>query len=228
VGDVLSVRGPRNNFPLVEAAGYAFIAGGIGVTPLLPMIAEAERRGAPWTLVYGGRTRASMAFADELLSEHPAKVRILPHDQVGLLPLPRFAEEYAEGTAVYCCGPEGLIEAAEHTFGGCARHALHVERFSARPNEHPAPTDAFEVELRRTGSVVRVSADETILQAVLEAGVHAPQSCTEGICGTCEVAVLGGTPEHRDSLLSDDERAANQTMFICVSRSLTTRLAIDL
>jgi ferredoxin-NADP reductase len=208
VGDRLRVSEPRNTFPLVPASRYLFIAGGIGITPLLPMIAAVAAQGADWQLRYGGRTSASMAFLPEL-AQYGDRVRARP----GLLDLSDLDGE------VYCCGPEPLLAAVE---ARCA--TAHMERFTPRP----VSGDSFEVELARSGRVVPVPGDRSILSALLDAGVELLSSCQEGTCGTCETDVLAGTPEHHDSLLTDEERAAGETMMICVSRSAGGRLVLDL
>lgn len=228
-GDVVDVVGPRNNFALADAASYLFIAGGIGITPLLPMIEAAEARGSRWRLAYGGRTRSAMAFAGELLESHGSRVTFVPQDECGLLDLDGLLEAPPDDELVYCCGPEPLLSAVE--LGCSARpQALHVERFAARPREQPDPSTepTFEVELQRTGRTVTVPGGLTILEALEAAGIEAASSCREGICGTCETNVLDGLPDHRDSLLSEEERAANDTMMICVGRSRSSRLVLDL
>ena len=245
-GSRVRARGPRNHFPLEPAGGYLFIAGGIGITPILPMIAAAEAAGTPWTLTYGGRTRASMAFRDELRSRYPEQVRLQPQDEMGLLDLDALLGGPSAGRLVYCCGPEPLLAAVESRCAAWPDGALHVERFAPRaaqaspvPGEsagaaaagesaRPAAAGAFEVELAQSRMLVDVSAETSILRAVEAAGVQVLSSCTEGICGTCETAVLDGVPDHRDSLLTPAERAAGDTMMICVSRSVTPRLVLDL
>jgi ferredoxin-NADP reductase len=232
-GCAVRARGPRNHFALEPAGRYLFIAGGIGITPILPMLAAAEAAGTPWTLTYGGRTRASMAFRDELRSRYGDRVVLQPQDELGLLDLDELLGEPSAGTLVYCCGPEPLLAAVESRCARWPEGALHVERFAPRPAElepagPAAAAEAFEVELARSGMLIRVSAETSILRAVEAAGVQVLSSCTEGICGTCETAVLGGVPDHRDSLLTPAERAAGDTMMICVSRSATPRLVLDL
>ncbi|MBM7367395.1 PDR/VanB family oxidoreductase [Gordonia hydrophobica] len=227
VGAEIVTGGPRNNFDFVDAPSYLFVAGGIGITPLLPMIAAADRAGRPWRLLYGGRTRASMAFADELARAHPDAVTLAPADEVGLLDLDSALSEVDAGGEVYCCGPEPLLLAIEEQ---SRRHEvpLHVERFSPKAISADAVDTAFEVELAQSGQTLTVAADESILSAVLDAGVDADFSCREGTCGTCEVAVLGGEIDHRDSVLDEDEAAAGDVMMICVSRCRSARLVIDL
>ncbi|MGW0988297.1 PDR/VanB family oxidoreductase [Streptomyces sp. NPDC002486] len=222
-GAKVRVRGPRNNFRLEPAPRYRFVAGGIGITPILPMLAAAEAAGADWTLLYGGRSRGSLAFAEEL-ARYGDRVTIAPEDESGLLDLPSVLDDVPEGTLVYCCGPGPLLDAVE---ARCPSGALRVERFQPKEQETGAAT-AFEVELARSGTRITVAPDVSVLDAVRAAGAEVLYSCTEGTCGTCETDVLGGEPDHRDSVLTDDERAAGETMMICVSRCLGKRLVLDL
>ncbi|HJP77690.1 MAG TPA: PDR/VanB family oxidoreductase [Pseudonocardiaceae bacterium] len=222
VGDRVRVRGPRNHFPLVEAASYRFVAGGIGITPIRPMIAEAAARGADWRLLYGGRTAASMAFAAEL-AELGERVRLRPQDEHGLLDLKAELAGLDDDTAVYCCGPEPLLAAVAELV---PPELLHVERFA--PVAVDRPDTAFDVQLNRSGRTVRVAPGRSVLESIEAAGVPVLFSCREGTCGTCETEVLDGEPDHRDSLLTERERAAGDTMLICVSRALGPRLVLDL
>jgi ferredoxin-NADP reductase len=226
-GDVVGVRGPRNNFPLATAARYLFIGGGIGITPLLPMIGAAEAAGADWSLVYGGRQRSSMAFLDEL-ARYGDRVSVCPQDETGLLDLDGLLGTPREDTAVYCCGPEPLLTAVEQRCAAWPHGTLHVERFAPRPQAAPSRSDAFEIVLAQSELTLEVPPERSILSVVEEAGIPVLSSCAEGTCGTCETAVLDGIPEHRDSVLDDDERAANDCMMICVSRACTARLVLDL
>ncbi|HEV7628575.1 MAG TPA: PDR/VanB family oxidoreductase [Streptomyces sp.] len=231
VGSTLRARGPRNHFALVDAPRYLFIAGGIGITPILPMIAEADKRGADWQLLYGGRARSSMAFTESLTRSWPSLVRLCPQDESGLLDLDALLAVPCPDTAVYCCGPEPLLNAVEERCASWPPGALHTERFAPRPageRGSSGPSAAFEVELAQSGKVLAVPADRSVLEVVEEAGVAVLSSCREGTCGTCETGVLEGVPEHRDSLLTDDERAAGDVMFICVSRCGEGRLVLDL
>ncbi|MFF3201662.1 PDR/VanB family oxidoreductase [Streptomyces sp. NPDC002962] len=222
-GDKIRVRGPRNHFALRPAARYRFVAGGIGITPILPMLAAAEAAGAEWSLLYGGRTRGSMAFAGEL-ARYGDRVTVAPQDETGLLDLGSVLDALPEGTLVYCCGPGPLLDAVEER---CPADALHVERFQAR--EQPVGEEAeFEVELAQSGRTLTVAAGVSVLDTVRAAGVEVLYSCTEGTCGTCETDVLDGTPEHRDSVLSPQEREAGETMMICVSRCRGRKLVLDL
>jgi ferredoxin-NADP reductase len=222
-GERLRVRGPRNHFALVDSPRYLFIAGGIGITPLVPMIAAAQAGGAQWRLVYGGRTRASMAFADELRERYGSRVVVNPQDESGLLDLDTLFGETEPGTAVYCCGPEPLLNAVEER---CPAGTLHLERFT--PKADTGPRAVFEVELARSGRTLTVPAGKSILEVVEDSGVMVLSSCREGTCGTCETGVLDGVPDHRDSVLTAGEQAVGDAMMICVSRSCDARLVLDL
>jgi tetrachlorobenzoquinone reductase len=228
VGRELVVRGPRNRFPLVEAPSYLLLAGGIGVTPIVAIARELHRRGRPFRLVYGARTTGAMAFREELqaLGEH---VTLVAEDLVGR---PDFAGELdasPPGAAVYCCGPEPMIAVAQKL---CEERGLdfHFERFAGSGTVEALRADdgSFELELRRSGILLVVPPDRTALDMVREVVPSHPYSCTEGECGSCEVRVLGGEIDHRDEVLSDEERAENSSMMICVSRARSPRIVIDL
>ena len=223
VGDKVRVRGPRNHFALHPAPRYRFIAGGIGITPILPMLAAAEAAGAEWTLLYGGRSRRSMAFTEEL-EPYGDRVTIAPQDETGLLDLASILDDVPDGTLVYCCGPGPLLDAVEER---CPSRALHVERF--QPKEQPVGEDGeFEVELAQSGLTLTVTPGVSVLDTVRAAGIEVLYSCTEGTCGTCETDVLDGTPDHRDSVLTREEQESGETMMICVSRCRGKRLVLDL
>lgn len=224
VGDLMNIQGPRNNFPLISGSAYLFIAGGIGITAMLAMASEAAASDANWQLIYGGRSRAAMAFINEARALDPDRVELVPQDECGLPDLDATISCQAPGTAVYCCGPEPLIRAVEDRIQTRPELSLHIERFAPAV---PAGGAAFQVELRRTGTVVDVAADQTILQAVRNVLPTVPSGCEQGICGACRTTVLAGEPDHRDTLLSDTERADRQ-ILICVSRTTSSRLTLDL
>lgn len=228
VGDQVGVGGPRNNFPLVPAPRYLFIAGGIGITPLIPMMAQADLMGIEWTLLYGGRSRSSMGFLDELAT-YGDRVVIAPQDEVGLLDLPTWLDGAAsDDTKVYVCGPEPLLAAAERLCTSWPLGKLRTERFVPKEQSAPVRTEPFDVELARSAVTVTVTPDGSVLDAVQQAGINVLSSCREGTCGTCETTVLAGQPDHRDSILDDTERDSADCMFICVSRSCSDRLVLDL
>ena len=225
-GMAVWITGPRNHFELIHADRYLLIAGGIGITPLLPIAAELDRRAVSWTLVYAGRSRARMAFLDEL-GRFGGKVVLHPTDALGRPDLAALLAAHAgPGTVVYCCGPVGLTETAA---GLCEALGvpLRVERFAGQ-RSGPRPDDQpFEMLLARGGRSVPVAADETALDALHDAGYSVPSACREGTCGTCELRVLSGTVDHRDVLLTAGQRAAGNRMLPCVSRAVD-RLVVDL
>jgi ferredoxin-NADP reductase len=227
-GSIIRVRGPRNHFPLVASDRYLFVAGGIGITPMLPMIAEANAAGSDWRLLYGGRERASMAFLDEL-AQYGGRVTIVPQDEEGMLDLESVLGTPQPDTLIYCCGPEGLLHAVEKFCEKWPSGTLHIERFAAKPQEPTTEADSsFELVLQRSGLTVQVPPDKSVLAVIREAGVSVLASCLEGICGTCETEVIDGDVDHRDSVLNEDERASNEYMMVCVSRCRSPRLTLDL
>jgi ferredoxin-NADP reductase len=224
----VEVRGPRNHFGLESAESYLFIAGGIGITPMLPMIALAQRSGASWILHYGGRTRSTMAFVAELVDAYGDRVVVHPQDEQGLLNLDEILASPTSGTLIYSCGPEPLLKAVEAKCASLPAVTLHVERFAPKEVGAPVRAGEFEIELASTGTVLVVGPDQSILDVVEAAGIEVLSSCSEGTCGTCEVRILAGVPEHRDSVFSEAERLENTSMFICVSRAITPRIVLDL
>lgn len=218
-GRAIEVSEPRNNFPLVTAPGYLFLAGGIGITAVLPMFRAVSRAGRPASLVYVGRTAAAMPFAGGLHSAHGDRVTVIATERGARPSLPALAAGLRPGTAVYCCGPGPMLDAAEAAFPA---DRLHVERFRpARRSFQPAA--AFDAVCRRSGQTVRVAADESLLDTLVHHGYPVPSGCREGVCGTCEITVLDGEPEHRD-----DVGAPPGRMYPCVSRALSPRLILNL
>ncbi|WP_406865297.1 PDR/VanB family oxidoreductase [Streptomyces sp. HUAS MG47] len=219
-GVELEIRGPRNRFPLVDASSYVFVAGGIGITPVLSMVRAAAAAGADWRLLYCGRSRATMPYLDEVERLGADRTTVCAEDESGLPDLGFLADVPAE-TEVYCCGPDGLMDAV-----GAALpegRTPRLERFSAAAT---AGGTAFEVELRRSGRTVKVPADRSVLAAVREEIPDVSYSCEQGFCGTCQQRVLAGEVDHRDELLTDAER--DDSMLICVSRCAGERLVLDL
>ncbi|MEU8999364.1 PDR/VanB family oxidoreductase [Streptomyces caniferus] len=230
-GAVVEVRGPRNRFPLRDSPAYVFLAGGIGITPILPMVRQAERTGVPWRLVYAGRSRASMPFlaeVEKLAGAGADRVTVVAEDEDGRPDLAAVLAAAPPYAAVYCCGPEPLRDAVAALLptvtGGLT---LYTERFAPAA---PAPAGGnapFEVELRRTGRTVSVPADTSVLRAIrAQALPDLPYSCERGFCGTCQQRVLAGEVDHRDDLLTDAERA--DSLLICVSRARGGNLVLDL
>ena len=227
-GTEVLARGPRNHFALEPAARYLFVAGGIGVTPIVPMIGQAERVGAQWELHYGGRNISSMAFREEVRVLGGDRVTLTPQDTHGLLDLPSVLAEPRGDTLVYACGPEPLLDAVTELTASWPEGSLHVERFTPKTLDPPDDDGAFEVEFVQTGVTVTVPPGLSILDVAREAGVDAPSSCEEGTCGTCETVIVSGVAEHRDSLLTPAEQAANDTMMVCVSRAACPKLVLDM
>jgi ferredoxin-NADP reductase len=226
----LGTHGPRNAFPLT-LPGYGspahrlhFVAGGIGITPILPMLALAQRLDVPWTMTYAGRSHASLPFLDEVAA-YGDRVRVHTDDIEGIPAAGDLLGECPDGTTVYACGPAPMLAAVRSALVGRAQVELHFERFAAPPVIDGTP---FSVSVASTGAVVQVAADETLLSALSRAGVQTAYSCRQGFCGTCRTRVLGGTVDHRDTLLTDPERAGGM-MLTCVSRAAEgQRLTLDL
>lgn len=230
-GQTLRLAGPRTHFAFAPEAGVPVIllAAGIGVTPLIPMAAEAAAAGIDYQLHYSGH-EGRMAFLPELAAAHAE--RLVPHvsERDGRVDLDALLAEAAAahpGTRVYCCGPAGFIDAAERA-AAAAGLDFHTERFEAETLTAPLWPEPFEVELAMSGLTVTVPPDRSILDVVEEEGVFVLSSCHEGTCGTCETPVLEGELDHRDSILTPQERARGDVMFICVSRANCPRLVLDL
>lgn len=230
----LRVSSPKNHFALVpDADRYLLIAGGIGITPIKAMVQHLAAQGNEWELHYGGRSLASMAYREQLQELGGDLVAIHPQDTHGLLDLAGILAEADSGTVVYCCGPTPLLDAVAVAVENSPARELHVERFAA-PSTTPVDADAeqgeetFIVELAATGGEVEVGPDQSIMAAVRARGIDVLSSCEDGYCGTCETRVLGGIPLHRDTVLTPSEQDSNETMMICVGRSCSKRLILDL
>ena len=226
-GTTLWAGPPVNHFPLRDAEHVVFVAGGIGITPFLPMIGALERAGRSWELHYAGRRPDSMAFAGELELWHGSRVHLYPKSEGGRLALGSILRQRPAGTAIYACGPARLLDEIENRCRAAGIKA-HMERFAAPARNDTdldgEPESAFEVHLARTGTTIVVEPGTSILDAAEAAGADVFGSCLEGICGTCETRVLEGTPDHRDSVL---DGAPGDTMMICVSRCRGPRLVLD-
>jgi ferredoxin-NADP reductase len=226
-GELLTISAPRNNFPLVAAARYLFVAGGIGITPLIPMMRTASVQNRPWTLLYCNRRTEDAPFLAEIkalggdvsLHSSEAGTRLDVAQRLGPV---------QPDTAVYCCGPERLMTAVEEATAAWPEGSVHFEWFAPRSRPAGETGGAFEVVCQRSGLTLMVPPNKSILTVLTEAGIDHPRSCEQGICSTCEVGVISGEVDHRDSILSSAERAANQTMMICVSRAKGARLILDL
>ncbi|GJF10311.1 ferredoxin [Mycolicibacterium cyprinidarum] len=229
-GATVYTHGPRNAFPLT-VPGYGsptrrlrFIAGGIGITPILPMLDLARRLRVDWSMVYTGRTPDSLPFIDEVAA-FGANVEIRTDDTCGLPTATELLGQCSEGTAVYACGPAPMLTAIRAALVGRDDVELHFERFAAAPVVDGRP---FQATATSSGEPIDVGAEETLLAALRRAGVNAPYSCQQGFCGTCRTRVLAGEVDHRDTLLTEPERAAGM-MLTCVSRAAReSSLTLDL
>lgn len=219
-GATVTTHGPRNAFPLIvpgsgsPARRLRFIAGGIGITPILPMLGLARRVGADWSMVYTGRSIDSIPFTGEL-ERFGDRVRIRTDDHHGVPSADDLLGDCPDGTAVYACGPAPMLSLITDRLRGRNKVELHVERFAAPPVVGGAE---FAVTVDSSGAQITVGPAETLLAALLRAGIAAPYSCRQGFCGTCRTRVLRGAVQHRDTLLTDPERADGM-MLTCVSRA---------
>lgn len=231
-GDRIQIGSPRNNFPLDETASHSiFIAGGIGITPIFAMVHRLAELGHPWTLFHCTRTPDRTPFVTELLdlAVRSNGTLIHVHDGIpGIRPLDVEAVVEAAGpeTHFYCCGPKPLMAAFERATAHLPPDRVHVEHFSNDAVQ--ADGAEFDLICARSGLTVTVPAGRSILETLEAQGLAPLCSCREGICGTCETAVLAGEPDHRDLVLSPDERARNSTMMICVSRAKGPSLTLDI
>ena len=225
-GDLLSISAPRNHFPLVEAVSYLFIAGGIGITPLIPMMRQACANGRPWMLLYCNRRTEDAPFLAEIKTLG-GEISLHASESGTRLDVAQRLATVQKSTLVYCCGPERLMTAVEQATTAWPDGSIHFEWFT--PRSRPADeTGSFEVVCQQSGVTLTVSPDQSILAALTQAGVEIPSSCEQGVCGTCEMRVISGEIDHRDSILSRAEQAANRTMMVCVSRARGTQLVLDI
>nr|WP_052479269.1 PDR/VanB family oxidoreductase [Kibdelosporangium sp. MJ126-NF4] len=224
-GKRIAIRGPRNNFPLVDAPSYLFVAGGIGVTPLMPMIRSVDDRRIPWRLVYVGRSLRSMAFAMELRNRYPGRVALHPRDTTNRPDLAAILRWAPSDCHVYSCGPERLLEALTRIVPS---QRLHIEHFVASTALSDLPKQPFDVVLASTSTKLTIPSEQTLLAALREYAPGIEASCEDGVCGTCKVAVLSGVPEHRDNVLQPAERDRDDVIYPCVSRAKSARLVLDL
>ncbi|MGC2777440.1 MAG: PDR/VanB family oxidoreductase [Bradyrhizobium sp.] len=229
IGDVVKASEPVNNFHLHEGAAPALLfAGGIGVTPILSMAAELTARASPYRLHYAGRSRGLLAFLPHLQEICANGLSVHYDSDESRLDIAAALGDAAADSHIYVCGPAGMIDAvkAAALAEGVPADRVHYELFRA---EQPSSPDLpFEVELKSTGQVVRVAAGQTIIQALEAAGLDVLYDCQRGDCGICQCGVIAGVPDHRDVILSDDEKASNKVMQICVSRAKSERLVLDL
>jgi ferredoxin-NADP reductase len=219
----IEVSGPHNHFELEASHGYLFIAGGIGITPIKAMIESLPSR-RDWRLLYAGRSRASMAYANELEEMFGDRVTIHADLEEGRR-VDLDAVIAGFDGHVYVCGPEPLLDAL---ISRVPADRLHYERFSAVDRSEGAIVEAFEVTFARSRKTISVGKDQSLLKAINENGGALISSCGEGVCGTCEVRVLSGQLIHLDSVMSDEDKDAIGVMYPCVSRGTGSTLVLDI
>lgn len=227
-GETVALKPPSNDFEMADGEGSVLLlAGGIGVTPLISMASALKASGRDFVFHYSGRSLEGMAYADRLAAEFGDRLKVYT-DDASPMPLSDVFSGAGSDTEIYICGPKGMIEAARKAAdaAGVPSDRIHVELFSAP--DAKAGDASFEVEVSSTGQVVTVPAGKTIIEVLEEAGVDVMYDCQRGDCGICQVDVISGEPDHRDVVLSEDERTSGKVMQICVSRALSARLVLDL
>jgi tetrachlorobenzoquinone reductase len=229
-GMQLPISAPRNNFALDERADrFLFIAGGIGITPIMAMIRWCHATGKPWRLIYAARSRQRAAFYEDLCAFAQSSAQFHFDDESGqVLDVAQAVASWTEGEWIYCCGPTPLMESVKTMTEHLPAGAVRFEWFTAPEVDEPQDSSGFKVRLERSGVEFDVPAQKSILEVLEEHGFDVPFSCREGLCGTCVTNVCSGEPDHRDYVLSDEERASGKMMTICCSRSKSPLLALDL
>ncbi len=233
VGEVARVRGPRNHFRFDDLARRVIlIAGGIGITPIMAMAQRARMLGIDYEFHYVGRSRAAMAYASELAAQHGERLYMHVSDEGTRVEVAELLSRPEADTHIYCCGPQRLLQAVEQAVDparGWSPGALRAEHFqTAAGRLDPSHEHAFEVELRDSGIVLQVPADQTLLEALRRVNIDVQSDCGEGLCGSCEVAVIDGAVDHRDLVLSAEERRDNHRMMACCSRAAGRRIMLAL
>ncbi len=226
VGQTLKIKPPRNNFPLVDAEHVVLIAGGIGITPILCMVQQLVTQGRSWKLYYSSRSRADMAFLDTLAKYEPVYLHFDDESDGKFLDIAAIVAEAPKNSHLYCCGPMPMLKAFEAATADWPRGQIHVEYFA--PKQEPAKAGGFVVELAKSKQEFVIPPGKTILQVLLDAGIYVDHSCELGICGLCETPLLSGTPEHRDSFLTDEQKAANTAVMVCCAGAKSDRLVLDI
>ncbi|QKQ47491.1 MULTISPECIES: cytochrome P450/oxidoreductase [Achromobacter] len=229
-GGTVRVRGPRNHFRMDEsAARLIFIAGGIGITPISAMARRARELGLDYQLHYSGRARGCMALLDDLAQLHGERLHLHVSDEGGRNDFAALLAQPDAGTQIYACGPERMLAALQEACAGWPEDALRVEHFhSTLATLDPSREHAFEAELKDSGIVLQVPADQTLLAALRAANIDVQSDCEEGLCGSCEVRVLDGAVDHRDVVLTRAEREAGTRMMACCSRAQGGRIVLEL
>lgn len=229
-GAQLKIGVPRNNFPLdANATGILFIAGGIGITPIMAMVRWCVANQKPWRLIYAARSRQRAAFYEELCAWGRDRIHFHFDDECGqIFDAAQAIASWAQGEHIYCCGPDPLMNAVKDLTADFPSGAVRFEWFTAPQSDAPQESNAFTVRLERSGGEFEVPEQKSILEVLEENGFEIPFSCREGLCGTCVTNVCSGEPDHRDYVLSDEERASGKMMTICCSRSKSSLLTLDL
>lgn len=234
VGQVIDIGAPRNHFRLQEDAPRSvLLAGGIGVTPVYAMLQRLAELQRPAQLIYCARSRTEAAYVSEieaLVQAHPMlSLRCHFDDEQGGPPnLVQLLDGHAKDTHFYACGPAPMLDAYERACAQLGQANVHLERFAAgTPAAVPTASQGYTVELRKSGKTVQVAPGVVLLDALLDAGVTLDHSCREGVCGACETKILSGDVEHHDLILTAQERAANKSMMVCVSRCRSGSLVLD-
>lgn len=229
-GMQLKIEGPRNNFPLdPEASSFLFIAGGIGVTPIMAMVRWCIANSKPWRLIYAARSRQRAAFYEDLCAIGEGRVDFHFDDECGqILDVKEAISGWSEGERIYCCGPAPLMEAVKTLTEDLPSGAVRFEWFTVPEADESDEASGFKIRLKRSGTELTVPENKSILEVLEEHGLDHPFSCREGLCGTCQTSVCEGEPDHRDYVLSDEERDSGKVMMVCVSRSKSAVLELDL
>lgn len=229
LGSRVAIRGPKNHFPLTSGNPTVFIAGGIGITPLLPMMRKLSFEKCSWILHYGGKSLAALAYLDALQLMDGNEINIYLKNETRRIPVAQILSELDKSAVVYVCGPESMISEVEEV-GAELGITVKLERFGPAPkrDETGEVNREFEVTLAKSGKTLLVPADERLIDVVRTVVPSVPFSCEEGYCGSCETGVIEGIPDHRDSILSNEEKAENNCMMICVGRSKSEKLLLDL
>lgn len=227
VGQAVEISGPSNNFPMAEDAAHTvLVAGGIGVTPMLPMIARLEKLGRTWELHYVAASPQRAAYVGLLETFDQSRIVFDGIPGGERLDLAGICAAAPADAHLYCCGPTGMLDAFVQINRDRPEGHVHIEYFTAETEL--ATEGGYAIELARSGMTIAVEEGETMLDALLAAGVDVGFACAEGICGSCQVPVLAGTPDHRDHFLTDAEKAANGSVMVCCSGSKTPRLVLDI
>ena len=227
VGTILKVSAPLNHFALDPTAAHSvLIAGGIGITPIWAMVQALQAAGRSWELYFSCRSRGDMAFFDVLRGMTHARLHFDDEANGAFLDIAAIAAGAPKGAHFYCCGPTPMLKAFEDAMQGRPPEQVHVEYFT--PKEQPNLAGGYVVVLTRSGREFQIPPGKSILTVLRDAGIDVPYSCEEGICGSCETTVISGSPDHRDSIMTERERARSKTMMICCSGSKGERLVLDL